>query len=98
MTDREINECLVEHLPFTEQERRHRDFMFANYIENWQAVVEKLHDNVRYLEIVIYPNHALCQIRTRVPDEIVVLSGQQDTIGQAVCRAAVDYLKREVGK
>jgi len=99
MTNQEINEYLAEHLFKLE-----RGVGFGlwendcpNYIENWQRVVAKMIKDF-LLEINICPN-GLKEFEVEFIDWDLKFDEQQEsqsckTIGEAVCRAAVEYLKQ----
>jgi len=76
-----------------------------NYIENWQSVVEKLeakhgHDIVFHLATDV-SNHKnkMCKIElNKLHDNEQFFKEIGKTIGEAVCRAAVEYLKSLKGE
>jgi len=104
MTKQEINFTLGKELFGYSYDQREDGFFDTedgtengkNYIENWQVVVEKLKSLENFTEFwITHKNSCILSFYNGANNEqFIELS---DTIGEAVCRAAVEYLKA-VGK
>lgn len=101
MNNQEINEYLAEHLFGLSTDIYHltKHYYTGNpdYISNWQAVVEKLCDRVgvsfEILKNAKNENFAQVNWFNDFPCGQRFNNGYGDSIGEAVCRAAVEYLK-----